>query len=154
MAAKPHGIDWELRLGYLIHDVSRLRRSAFDRCLKPHKVTRSQWWVLAFLSREDGMTQSRLAEQLDLGTVAIGGLIDRLEKSGMVRRAADARDRRVNRIFLEPSSKQMIVRLRKLNHRMNETILAGLVDEKLEITAKTLAGMKHNLLAFLQADPA
>ena len=24
-------IDWELRLGFLIHDVSRLRRSAFDR---------------------------------------------------------------------------------------------------------------------------
>ena len=72
----------------------------------------------------------------------------------MVRRDADARDRRVNRIFLEPTSKQMIARLRKLNHRMNETILAGLVDEKLEITAKTLAGMKHNLLAFLQADPA
>ena len=70
---KTHGIDWELRLGYLIHDVSRLRRSAFDRCMKPLNVTRSQWWVLAYLSREDGMTQSRLAEELDIGKVAIGG---------------------------------------------------------------------------------
>ena len=40
--------DWELKLGFLIHDVSRLRRSAFDRCLKPMNVTRSQWWVLAY----------------------------------------------------------------------------------------------------------
>src|SRR5204862_397702 len=84
----------ELRLGFLIHDVSRLRRSAFDRCLKPLNVTRSQWWVLAYLSREDGMTQSQLAEELDLGKVAVGGLIDRLEKSGLVRRDADATDRR------------------------------------------------------------
>ena len=66
MATETHTIDWELRLGFLIHDVSRLRRSAFDRCLKPLNVTRSQWWVLAYLSREDGMTQSQLAEELDL----------------------------------------------------------------------------------------
>ncbi len=80
MATDAYSIDWELRLGFLIHDVSRLRRSAFDRCLKPLNVTRSQWWVLAYLSREDGMTQTQLAEELDLGKVAIGGLIDRLEK--------------------------------------------------------------------------
>lgn len=149
---EPHTIDWELRLGFLIHDVSRLRRSAFDRCMKPLNVTRSQWWVLAYLSREDGMTQSQLADELDLGKVAVGGLIDRLEKAGLVRREADATDRRVNRVFLEPKSKQLIARLRKVNHRMNERILAGLADDKLEHTAGTLAAMKRNLIAYLQAE--
>src|SRR6201993_5559851 len=94
--AESYDVDWELRLGFLIHDVSRLRRSAFDRVLKPLNVTRSQWWVLAYLSREDGVTQSQLAEELDLGKVAVGGLIDRLEKSGLVRRDPDPLDRRVN----------------------------------------------------------
>lgn len=148
-------IDWELRLGFLIHDVSRLRRSAFDRCLKPLNVTRSQWWVLAYLSRADGMTQSQLAEELDLGKVAIGGLIDRLEKSGLVRREADAGDRRVNRVFLEPKSKQLVARMRKVSHAMNEQILSGLPDEKLEGAASTLDAMKRNLLQYLQAgEPA
>jgi len=154
MATDPHTTDWELRLGFLIHDVSRLRRSAFDRCLKPLNVTRSQWWVLAYLSREDGMTQTLLAEELDLGKVAIGGLIDRLEKAGLVRREADANDRRVNRIFLEPKSKQLIARMRKVSHRMNEQILSGLPDEKLEHTAKTLNAIKHNLLDYLQTAEA
>jgi DNA-binding MarR family transcriptional regulator len=142
--------DWELHLGFLIHDVSRLRRSAFDRVLRPLNVTRSQWWVLAYLSREDGMTQSQLAEELDLGKVAVGGLIDRLQKSGLVRREADATDRRVNRIFLEPKSKQLIARMRKVSHVMNETILAGLAHQKLEQTASTLDTMKRNLLSYLQ----
>ena len=154
MATETHSIDWELRLGFLIHDVSRLRRSAFDRCLKPLNVTRSQWWVLAYLSREDGMTQSPLAEDLDLGKVAVGGLIYRLEKSGLVRRDADATDRRVNRVFLEPNSKQLIVRMRKVNHGMNEQILAGIADGKLEGAAQTLAAMKRNLLSYLQASEA
>ncbi len=152
MTAPVHTIDWELRLGFLIHDVSRLRRSAFDRCLKPLNVTRAQWWVLAYLSREDGMTQSQLAEELDIGKVAVGGLIDRLEKSGLVRRDADAADRRVNRVFLEPKSKQLIARMRKISHRMNEQILAGLNDEQLEASAVTLDAMKANLLTYLAAN--
>jgi len=147
-----HSIDWELRLGFLIHDVSRLRRSAFDRCLKPLNVTRSQWWVLAYLSREDGMTQSELSEQLDLGKVAVGGLIDRLEKAGLLRREADASDRRVNRVFLEPKSKQLIARMRKVSHKLNQQILEGLADQNLESTAVTLDAMKRNLLSYLQAD--
>jgi len=152
--ATEHTTDWELRLGFLIHDVSRLRRSAFDRCLKPMKVTRSQWWVLAYLSREDGMTQSQLAEELDLGKVATGGLIDRLEKTGLVRRDADSGDRRVNRVFLEPRSKQLIARLRKLSHNMNAQILEGIPDEQLDVAAGALNAMKRNLLDFLQAPGA
>ncbi len=152
MTTENQATDWELRLGFLIHDVSRLRRSAFDRCLKPLNVTRSQWWVLAYLSRKDGMTQSQLAEELDLGKVAVGGLIDRLEKSGLLRRDADATDRRVNRVFLEPKSKQLIARLRKINHRMNEQILVGLEEQQLEAAATTLNAMKRNLLTYLQTD--
>lgn len=148
----PHTIDWELRLGFLIHDVSRLRRSAFDRCLKPLNVTRSQWWVLAYLSREDGMTQTQLAEELDLGKVAVGGLIDRLEKSGLLRREANATDRRVNHVFLEPKSKQLIAKMRKVSHRMNGKILDGLPEEHLEAAVLTLDVMKRNLLEYLQGD--
>src|SRR3546814_12675126 len=66
-----------LRFGFLIHDVSRLRRVVVDRALKPLGITRSQWWVLAFLSRRDGMTQTALAADLDLTKVALGGLPDR-----------------------------------------------------------------------------
>ena len=149
MTPEPDKIDWELRLGFLIHDVSRLRRSAFDRCLKPLNVTRSQWWVLAYLSREDGMTQSQLAEELDLGKVAVGGLIDRLEKSGLLRRDADASDRRVNRVFLEPKSKQLIAKMRKVSHELNEQILRGLNEHRLEAAAATLGSMKLNLLGYL-----
>jgi DNA-binding MarR family transcriptional regulator len=152
MATETHSIDWELRLGYLIHDVSRLRRSAFDRCMKPLNVTRSQWWVLAYLSRQDGMTQSQLAEELDIGKVAVGGLIDRLEKADFLRREADAGDRRVNRVFLQPKSKQLIAKMRKVNHKMNAQILAGLDDAQLEVTTHVLGAIKANLLAYLQSD--
>ena len=154
MPTDTNAIDWELRLGYLMHDVSRLRRSAFDRSLKPMNVTRSQWWVLAYLSRQDGMTQSQLAEELDLGKVAIGGLIDRLEKSDLVRREADSTDRRVNRVFLQPQSKSLINKMRKMNHQLNEIILKGIAETELDSTAKTLVSIKKNLLGYLNTTEA
>ncbi len=150
--AVPINIDWELRLGFLIHDVSRMRRSAFDRYLKPMNITRSQWWVLAYLSREDGMTQSQLAEELDLGKVGMGGLIDRLEKTGMVRREPDQSDRRINRVFLEPRSKALVTKMRGLNHKFNTRVLDGIPETQLEVTAVTLDAMKHNIRGLLRGD--
>ena len=88
-------LNTNLRFGFLIHDVSRLRRIVVDRSLKPLGITRSQWWVLAFLSRRDGMTQTAMAADLDLTKVAIGGLIDRMETAGFVERRPDATDGRI-----------------------------------------------------------
>src|ERR1700674_3964250 len=105
--------DWDLRLGYLIHDVSRLRRMMFDRALAPLGITRSQWWVLAFVSRKNGLPQTQLANELDVGKVALGALIDRLEASGFVVRQADPGDRRVKRLYLTKQSRGFLETLRK-----------------------------------------
>lgn len=140
------GLDWDLRLGYLIHDVSRLRRTLFDKWLSPLGITRSQWWVLAFLSRNDGMPQTELALELDVGKVALGALIDRLEEAGFVQRAVDPNDRRVKRVVLTKQSKLLIETLREKSSQFNHSILAGIPREHLEITTETLRVMKHNLI--------
>ena len=90
------------RIGFLIHDVSRLRRTVVDKALRPLGITRSQWWVLANLSRDDGtaMMQTELARVMDVGKVTLGGLIDRLESCGLVKRQADPHDRRAKRIVM------------------------------------------------------
>src|SRR5690606_16620645 len=87
-------VNWDQRLGFLMHDVSRLRRKVFDEVMQPEGVTRSQWWVMAHLSRHDGISQSDLAERLDIGRAALGGLIDRLEAQNFVRRMSSNHDRR------------------------------------------------------------
>ena len=150
----PAEMDWEIRLGFLIHDVSRLRRVVFDRSLKPFGSTRSQWWVLAFLSRDDGMTQSKLAEELDVGKVGLGGLIDRLEAAGLVERRASPGDRRVKRVFLTREGRRLVARNRQLNMKMNAAILRNIPRPDREAVVRALETMKQNLLAELGADEA
>jgi MarR family transcriptional regulator for hemolysin len=139
--------NWDQRLGFLMHDVSRLRRVAFDEFMKPFGVTRSQWWVLAYLSRHDGMIQSDLADMLDLGKAALGGLIDRLEISGLIERRSDASDRRVKRIYLASKGTQLIKEMHRRSHEMSERILEGLDDEQRNVLSEMLTLVKKNLLA-------
>src|SRR6202048_1192332 len=139
--------DWDLRLAYLIHDVSRLRRMMFDRALAPLGITRSQWWVLAFISRKDGLPQTQLANELDVGKVAVGALIDRLESSGFVIRQADPVDRRVKRVYVTKQARGFLEKLRKETDKFNAKIVNGIDRKQLENASDALLAMKHNLLA-------
>ena len=138
--------NWDSRLGFLMHDVSRLRRSVFDEFMKPMAMTRSQCWILAHLSRHDGMIQSDLANVLDIGKAALGGLIDRLEASKFIERRTDDNDRRVRRIFLTLKGTQIIAEMRSLSHEMSERILDGLDTDSRHAMVGMLSLVKRNLL--------
>jgi DNA-binding MarR family transcriptional regulator len=140
-------LDREVRFAFLIHDVSRLRRVMFDRIVRGLGTSRSQWWVLAFLSRDDGSPQTNLADELDVGKVALGGLIDRLEEAGMVQRRPDPIDRRVKRVFLTKEGRKLVSQNKELDKSVNETTLQGVSEADFEITMRTLDKMKSNLLA-------
>lgn len=141
-----------LRFGFLIHDVSRLRRVAVDRALKPLGITRAQWWVLAFLSRRDGMTQTALAADLDLTKVAIGGLLDRMEAAGFVGRRADQSDGRARRVFLTRAGAKMVSAIRENVEAVELDIMIRVSDEALGQAAETLRTLKETLLEMLGGD--
>ncbi|BAN48594.1 putative MarR family transcriptional regulator [Metapseudomonas resinovorans NBRC 106553] len=147
-------VNWEQRLGFLMHDVSRLRRTVFDEFMKPLGVTRSQWWVLACVSRHDGMTQSDVANMLEIGKAALGSLIDRLEESELVVRGSDAVDRRVKRIYLSDKGKQLIRTMTAESNEMSERILEGLSQTERQQFVDLLSRVKQNLLHIKREMPA
>ncbi len=145
-------LNTSLRFGFLIHDVSRLRRVVVDRSLKPQGITRSQWWVLAFLSRRDGMTQTALAADLDLTKVAIGGLLDRLETAGFVERRADQSDGRARRVFLTRAGGKIVNSIRESVEIVEMEILNRIPEEALTQAADTLKILKETLLEMVGAE--
>lgn len=115
-----------IRLGFLIHDVSRMRRAAYDQFMKPLGVTRAQWWVLAYLSRHDGMMQTQLADVLEVGKASLGDVIESLERSGWVERRPDPSDKRAKRVYLAKAAQAMIKRMTTMENEFNSQILAEL----------------------------
>ena len=150
----PKPVVKPFRFGFLVHDVSRMRRTLFDDVMRSRNVTRSQWSVLATLSRvgRDGMMQVDLARHMDVGKVTIGGLIDRLEATGLVERRLDTTDRRARRVFITDKGFEVISEMQKAGNKLNKSILAGVSEEDLRITEETLAKVKSNIRNMLQQD--
>ena len=143
------GAARDLRIGFLLHDTSRMRRNAFDHFMKPMGITRSQWWVIAHLSRKDGMVQTELASLLDIGKVTLGGLLDRLGQGGWVERRQDQDDRRARRVFLTTQSHELLQKMRAVERMLNRGVLRGLSHEERDRLAALLARVKLNLVAAL-----
>src|SRR3546814_16936946 len=115
------------RFGYLVHDVSRTRRTLIDHWMKPLGITRAQWSLLSALSRSghDGMMQVDLARLLEVGQVTIGGLVDRLESSGHVARRPHPGDRRATRYYLPEQGWNLIRTITSVAETMNRTVITG-----------------------------
>lgn len=140
--------DHPFRIGFLIHDVSRLRRTHMDRIMKPLGLTRSQYWVIVNLTRHggNGMVQTDLAKVMTVGKVTLGRLIDCLEESGYVERKADPIDRRAKRIHLSKKGKKVVKDIQQIAEKANANILHGISEEEIEYTEEVLARMKKRLL--------
>ena len=72
--------DLSRNFGFLLNDVARLMRLVYDRRVKDLGLTRAQWWVLTHLFRSNGVSQTELAEMLEVEKPTLGRLIDRLKQ--------------------------------------------------------------------------
>jgi DNA-binding MarR family transcriptional regulator len=137
--------DLSRNFGFILHDVSRLLRTTFDRRVKALGFTRSQWWVLNHIFRYDGATQSELADVLEIEKATLGRLLDRLEAKGWVRREGHAADRRAKRVFLTEEVEPVIKAMRAAAADVRREALAGLTPEQQERFVDTLLAVKANL---------
>jgi DNA-binding MarR family transcriptional regulator len=118
-------------IGVLVSDVTRLLRRRFDAQARSIGVSRAQWRVLIALARAEGINQAGLAERLDVETITVGRMVDRLEEAGLVERRADPADRRAWRLFLTPRAHPILAELQAVAVGVRAEMLAGLsVDEE------------------------
>lgn len=141
-------------LGFLLGDVSRLVRKRFDARAATLGLTRAQWRVLARLRRREGINQTELAEILEIETITLTRHIDRLEAKGWVERRRDPSDRRAWKLYLDPSVRPILDKMRKLSEATREEALAGIAGADREQLIDTLLRIKDNMLALERDDEA
>ena len=137
--------DVSRNFGFLLNDVARLLRTAYDRRIRELGLTRAQWWVLTHVFRAEGITQTELAEVLEVEKPTLGRLLDRLEAKGWVRRTHDARDRRVWRVRLTKEVEPALRTMRTIAAELRRDALAGLSAAERERFVDSLLAIKSNL---------
>lgn len=117
----------------------RLLRRPFDADAGGSGLTVPQISVLEELANEDGLSLKELSRRLSLSHSTVSGIIDRLEKRELVRRAVDEQDRRASRILLSPRVRayirevvpprrlgSLVAALRAANPEERHSVLTGL----------------------------
>lgn len=136
----------ESHLGFLLADINRLARKEFDRRVRPLGLTRAQWMFLYYLGRRPGVTQSDLADELQLEKITVSRQADRLERGGWIHRREDRHDGRAYRLHLTPRAARTVNRLGQLAENLRRDYLRGVPASRRDALLSDLTRIKANLV--------
>lgn len=89
-------------------------------------LTSVQFAALDALAAQPGIDQATLAATIGFDRTTIGGVVERLEAKGWVRRVISAQDRRARELALTPQGAEVLAALRPVVERLQGEILAPL----------------------------
>ena len=121
-------------------------------------ISGSDLECLDFLILEGRVTAGRLAEVTGLTTGAITGVVDRLEKAGLVRRERDESDRRKVFIAIVPENIAKIGKFYEHLQRAMQKAFEGYIDAELRLLLRfanqgyaTMLAATEELKAMMEA---
>ena len=125
--------------------------SVFNRALLNNfrknniSLTKEQWTILGVLWQNDGCSQQTLADKTYRDKPGITRLIDNLEKEQLVERRPDAKDRRLNLIFLTSEGKIIEKEVIEIVNQTLTEAVKGIDSKNLKIIKETFLQIYDNL---------
>ena len=132
-------------LANLLMEAARLQRTVFDRRVRRLGFTRTQWLVLRRVMEQPGVSQSELAEMMEVEKATAGRFIDRLEEFGWLERRPDGTDRRIKRIFVTGLGRKIHRQVKPIAEGMVEEELSGLNKQDRKLLSDLLLNVKQQL---------
>jgi MarR family transcriptional regulator for hemolysin len=136
--------------GFLMRDVSRLYAAHFQRFARELELTLPQCKVLGHLSRNEGISQARLAELSDTDPMTLVRTLDRMQQDQWIERRPDPTDRRAHRLYLREAARPILNRMWKIADQCRQEAMAGLSPEEREQLIALLERV-HETLSALEA---
>lgn len=147
--------DFSQRFGFLVNDVAKQYGEQFDRLARERiGLSRAQCRVLGALAMNGDdapLSQVELAQRLELSAMAVGGLCDRLEAAGWIRRQPSADDRRVRQVHLAPSAEKALDAALGISDSLQARALARLTAAERTQLVRLLGKAREGLMAIAAA---
>ena len=138
-------IPKEKTIGYIVHEVARAFRRRFEDEARAHGLTLPQWRALVVIDQEAAITQVALAGCIDTDPMTISGILDRLEKRGLIERYPHPTDSRAKLSRLTPEGADLVLAARDLGRQLYTRSIAGVEDSHIDLIFSGLSQIRDNL---------
>jgi DNA-binding MarR family transcriptional regulator len=134
-------------LTFRFEDLPRQLRRIIDEALEGYELSRTQWRLLAYVFRQEGLTQTELARYLEVERASAGLAIDALEKKALVVRRQHPEDRRAWRIMATDKAKGLLHELRETVNEVYAQLFQGFSETEIEQLGHYFERMAQNIKA-------
>lgn len=137
-----YSFDIEESVGFLIAKAYQRLFASFRGSLEPFGITPQQFALLAFLWKQDNLSQVELVEKTEVDRTTLSGLIDRLQKLELVNRVRHPTDRRVWLVKLTAKGRSMETQLLPLALQVREIFTANLSGDEYRQLCESLKKLR------------
>jgi MarR family transcriptional regulator, lower aerobic nicotinate degradation pathway regulator len=131
-------VDIGSTIGFLLAKAYQRACFLFKEEFEGYDLTPRQFGLLGFLWQQDGLSQAELSAKGQIDRTTMGGVIDRLEKEGLVMRCSHPEDRRAYRICLTEKGRAMEPLLVPPAAKAQERLVSKLSGEEQETLKQLL----------------
>jgi DNA-binding MarR family transcriptional regulator len=117
-------------ISFLLTQIGSHAASRFAERLASLELLPQHAGVLRMLGQSSGISQQELAARLEMHASRLVGLVDTLEKRGLVERQSSASDRRVYALHLTEAGRGTLKQLGALARAHDDTMCDGLSAEE------------------------
>jgi len=131
-------------LYYLVSRTTLVVTTALRRALAEagvEDVKPAYLGVLMSLWREEGLRASVLGRRAGLEPSSVTGLVDRMERAGLVERRPDPTDRRAQRIGLTARGREVETLVRETVERLLDELTREIEEDDLDATKRALRAL-------------
>lgn len=146
-------MDRMRNFGFTLKNIERLYTKRFEALAQELSLTLPQCKALFLLSRNEGISQKRLAELSEIEPMTLVRILDRMESDGWVERRPDPNDRRARTLYVTSGATPVLAQIDKLSAQMRTEALSGLGSEQRTQLMGLLEHVYQNLLA-TKVEPA
>lgn len=129
----------------LIVQIARAHRQQAENGLNEIGLHAGQEWLMCLLQEKDGLTQSELAELLDVQPPTVSKMLDRLKQKGLILRQADAEDARISRVYLTEEGRLLHEPIAQVWQNLEEKTIKGLSPMEQVLLRRLLMQVLENL---------
>jgi DNA-binding MarR family transcriptional regulator len=115
--------------GSLLVRIAKLALARAEAAMRPLELTPLAYETMICIVEGDGPSQKELSDRLNRYAPKMVGVIDALEKRGLVERKVSEADRRRRRLVLTPKGHKLLRRAGAVAAALEEELFGSLPDE-------------------------